>query len=299
MNGVRELANLDSNVVTSTATVFFEFLLDALGAARAGARWTLKTPLDPDELTSLWLGIAAELYIAGAIPSLCALPAARAGEAIHFWFNDVQVELLATSAPDLRGEVTRPTKIAPLVVLAGFPGSGKTTLANEIRRRFGTNSARTLTNRPPRRNDADFLRGDYVRATDVSIEDRRRADYALPVLAFGHVYHSSVAGKLLSGFDQSVDLVLFIDSHFNRLHWIKKFMPDLLIVWLEAPPAVIERRCAERGDTLRIPTEVYRAGLRATRANANLVLNTAEASTADLADQFCAALSARGYREHD
>jgi dephospho-CoA kinase len=121
---------------------------------------------------------------------------------------------------------------------------------------------------------------------------RRRADLAIPVKALGGFYHPSVAGKLLSRFDDRLEMVLFVESHWARLAWMKCLMDDIFIVWIDAPECIRERRCLARDGFLREVSDHYKAACLLTRERADLVLNSAFYDPEVLCEQLVTALSA-------
>lgn len=247
----------------------------------------LCTPLEKSELPSLWLAIVTDLLTAGAITTATDVPAVKTAFGLHV-FGQINFDLIAAGEdiPIDVFQLEHPNPI-PCLVLAGLPCSGKSTVAEGLRKKLKIARSTTATTREPRPIDVDYAHGQYVQVSqDTTTSLRRKADFALPVVFQGQRYYSSVAEKLIARFDTQFDLTLWVDSHALRIQWVKRLMPDIVVVWLDAPKQTLIARCEHRGAAFPLLSPQYIKGCDATRDAADLVLDTMVASPAELASKI-------------
>lgn len=261
-------------------------LLGSMGAIRSRSNsWILITQLQHEELPSVWLAIATDLFIAGVINSVCAVPVIKTTFGLYVYKLNLSITAKDVSLA-LDCQLEPPVQL-PCVILAGLPCSGKSTVANELRKVMRIASSVTEITRSKRSIDIDFDQQRYVNNRGgQDLEARRGAGFAIPVVFQQERYYSSVAEKLVRRFDPKYDMVMWIDSHELRVRWVKKLMPDAVIVWLDAKIETLSLRCRQRKTEFPDLSPLYLSGCEVTKQTADLALATDEISPSEIAREI-------------
>lgn len=268
------MKNLPSEDVFSkcgvSTTPFIYRLLGAFPLSES--HWVLKTSLTVEELPSLWMAIGIELLHAENIRGLQEFPAVRTDFGLRIG-KDCFLDLIAKDENWYEVEKIINLPPTPAVIIAGLPGSGKSTIAEELRQIVTVPNGLTLTTRSLRSKDIDFECGRFVELNvSKSLELRRSPIYAVPVAFRGKEYFFDAA-SLIERFNPANQLTISIDSHYFRVIWKKRLMPDIKIVWLEASNFVLESRLKKRL-TQETISESYLEACRKTKSIADFLIKT-------------------------
>lgn len=258
---------------------FSNNLFGLLGAVRSTFNhWTLETNLTFIDLSPLCLAIGIEFLNAGYIEGLNDFPVRRTKYGYRVG-SAVVLDLISCEINTLKTDISPKIDIVPAIILAGLPGSGKSTIVNHLEKRLRIFTGNTKTDRRRRLVDVDFERGRFQHVSpDSVLEMRRSPAFAIPVRFRGKSYFFS-ADSLLNRFDANSDLMVIIDSHHARVLWRKRLMPDIKIIWLDASQNELARRQNERGRLESVSSSYVDACLR-TRGIADLVIHTDDSDTA-------------------
>ncbi len=261
------------------------FIYTLLGANPFSTNhWILKTTLTIEELPSLWLAIGIDLLQAEEIKGLYEFPAIKTQFGLRIG-KDFILDLVAKDANWYEVENLKATKIAPAVLLAGLPGSGKSTIAHELRQLVAVPDGQTFTTRAKRSKDIDFERGQFAELNISKVSDLRRSPiYAIPVIFRGKEYFFNAA-SLIERFNPENDLTIYIDSHYFRVIWRKRLMPDIRIVWLEASDAVLKTRLEQRLTQENVSAKYFEACTR-TKSIADFTIQTDTLSEKEAAQEL-------------
>lgn len=235
----------------------------------------LQTYLNKDELCTLWLGIGNELIIANQIKGLHQYPATKTSFGLRVGTNIILDLVAKKSTWNAEDSLVGKTIPCPSIILAGLPASGKSTVARELRRLTKTYSGETtITTRSERTEDVDF---DSRLLTNVSDDllliSRKSPAYAFPVVFRGKEYISKVAG-MIERFTPSTHFMLFIDSHYMRVAWRKRLMPDIKIVWLDTENSTLKKRLQSRLTENNRVTKEYIDSCYKTKLISDIVIST-------------------------
>lgn len=250
--------------------------------------FVLRTSLSAPELPSLWLAIGVDFLYAGNITGLQYFPAMKTDFGLRIGHDPI-LDLVARDTPWFDSEMKMNSTPSPAILLAGLPGSGKSTIANELQQIVSVGKGATFTNRDERPNDIDFERGQFLRLDSRNICDFRRSPiYGYPVIFRGKVYIFNAA-SLIERFDHKNRLAVYTDSHYFRVNWRKRLMSDIRIVWLEAPESILKERVKQRG-TDEIISDDYLAGCLRTKLMADITLDTHTLSSTETAQELLSKL---------
>lgn len=132
--------------------------------------------------------------------------------------------------------------MAPLIIMAGPSGVGKTTMAEKLLAAFPPLSrVVTITTRPPRPNERHGI--DYFFVTLASFRQLQSAQAFLEVNEFnGFLY--GTPRSLLHLLDRGYARLILPDIHGARS--LVALKPQALAFWLDAPQEVLAARLAKR-----------------------------------------------------
>jgi guanylate kinase len=254
---------------------FLTHLYSLIGATlvRPG-RWVLRTQLSKDELGSLWIAIGNDLVQAGLLPGLQYFPAINTDFGLQIGTHEI-LDLVAIGAQwELIEQAKSEVRPCPAIVLAGLPGSGKSTVADYLRQMAAVPKGQTITTRGKRCDDIDFERGHLTRTDDTTLQSLYLSPaYALPVV-FRNEKYVPKAASMIERFNPKYSLVVLTDSHYFRVIWRKRLMPDIKVIWLDANNSTRRERLRTRLSENDRVTKQYLKSCYQTKSIADLIIPT-------------------------
>lgn len=130
----------------------------------------------------------------------------------------------------------------PLIALIGTSGSGKTSLANKISKKYGYSVLKSYTTRAPRENDdADLLSHSFCSMEEAAFFSEQRQIVCSTWFA-GNFYFCTL-DQLNSSDLYVVDLKGLQDLYRNY------HSRPIISIFLDVPPEIVADRMAKRGDS--------------------------------------------------
>lgn len=127
-----------------------------------------------------------------------------------------------------------------LICFCGKSGSGKSTIANRLERKYGYVQARSYTTRPIRKDDEDDVN------THTFIAREQIADFKDDIVAYNE-YNSNayfVTRKMLDGCQ------IYVVDREGLIQLYKNYHDkDILSIYIDCDSSIASRRMAERGDS--------------------------------------------------
>lgn len=127
-----------------------------------------------------------------------------------------------------------------LLCLIGKSGSGKSTIAERLNRRFGYVQAKSYTTRPVRVDDGNDIN------THTFITREQIADFQDDIVAYNEYNNNAyfVTHKMLEGCN------LYVVDKEGLIQLYKNYHDkDILAIYIDCDSSIASRRMAERGDT--------------------------------------------------
>ena len=127
-----------------------------------------------------------------------------------------------------------------LLCLIGKSGSGKSTIAERLNRRFGYVQAKSYTTRPVRVDDGNDIN------THTFITREQIADFQDDIVAYNEYNNNAyfVTRKMLEGCN------LYVVDKEGLIQLYKNYHDkDILAIYIDCDSSIASRRMAERGDT--------------------------------------------------
>lgn len=127
-----------------------------------------------------------------------------------------------------------------LIVLVGTSGSGKSTIANRVEKKYGLISAKSYSTRKPRENDdADLQTHTFITFDEVE----KYRDEIVASCTFNNNFYFATRSLLNNSDTYIVDLC--------GLKQLKDNYKDKLIIsiYIDAPPEIAAARMEQRGDS--------------------------------------------------
>ena len=127
-----------------------------------------------------------------------------------------------------------------LLCLIGKSGSGKSTIAERLNRRFGYVQAKSYTTRPVRVDDGNDIN------THTFITREQIADFQDDIVAYNEYNNNAyfVTRKMLEGCN------LYVVDKEGLIQLYKNYHgKDILAIYIDCDSSIASRRMAERGDT--------------------------------------------------
>ena len=127
-----------------------------------------------------------------------------------------------------------------LLCLIGKSGSGKSTIAERLNRRFGYVQAKSYTTRPVRVDDGNDIK------THTFITREQIADFQDDIVAYNEYNNNAyfVTRKMLEGCN------LYVVDKEGLIQLYKNYHDkDILAIYIDCDSSIASRRMAERGDT--------------------------------------------------
>lgn len=131
-----------------------------------------------------------------------------------------------------------------IIVLSGFSGAGKDSIAKELKQRFGFAAPVSYTTRRPRDGEVSGVDYNFV-PEDMFLEMEKNGAFIETTCYCGNHYGTAKAeiDQLLSN---EHDIVMVLD--FEGAMAVRKLYPDdAVLVFVTANPAELRRRLVERG----------------------------------------------------
>ena len=127
-----------------------------------------------------------------------------------------------------------------LLCLIGKSGSGKSTIAERLNRRFGYVQAKSYTTRPVRVDDGNDIN------THTFITREQIADCQDDIVAYNEYNNNAyfVTRKMLEGCN------LYVVDKDGLIQLYKNYHDkDILAIYIDCDSSIVAKRMAERGDT--------------------------------------------------
>ena len=127
-----------------------------------------------------------------------------------------------------------------LLCLIGKSGSGKSTIAERLNRRFGYVQAKSYTTRPVRVDDGNDIN------THTFITREQIADFQDDIVAYNEYNNNAyfVTRKMLEGCN------LYVADKDGLIQLYKNYHDkDILAIYIDCDSSIVAKRMAERGDT--------------------------------------------------
>lgn len=127
----------------------------------------------------------------------------------------------------------------PLIAIIGVSGSGKSTIANKLERKYGYKSVKSYTTRPIRDDPEDISTHTFITLDEI---DQYKDD-----IVADNWYNDNYYFCTKTQLDNS-DIYIVDKSGLIKLYK-NYFNKDIISIYLEVSPEIVAQRMEQRGDS--------------------------------------------------